>query len=115
MACSEIEMWLSILGGGMTGLRLLKDYDIRTPELEYFIKNWDFERIEISAFAPSPLRDQYDQLFIETKEKLESGVKKVANSDVSDAVLDKTLKDAKELYSLLSDLHTAIASGFIAV
>lgn len=115
MSCSEIEKWLSILGGGMTGLRLLKDYDLRTPELEYFIENFDFERMEISAFAPSPLRDQYDELFTQAKEKLRSGVKEVANSSASDEVLGKTLRDAKELYSLLSDLHTAIASGFIIV
>jgi hypothetical protein len=112
-SCSEIEMWLSTLGTGMAGLRLLKEYGIRTPELEYFIENISSSNIEISAFAPPPLRSQYEPLFSQANMKLKSGIKKLADQNVSDEVIDNVLNDARALYIILSDMHKSTVSGII--
>jgi len=112
---SEIEGWLSILGTGMAGLRLLKEYGIRTSELQYFMEHLGDCRTQVSAFAPSTLKNQYEPLIVKAETKLISGLKKISKPDVTDEVVDDVLRDARELYSLLSDMHQATASGFIVV
>jgi len=112
---SEIEGWLSTLGIGIAGLRLLKEYGIRTSELKYFIENLDDVKIEVSAFAPAPLRNQYEPLVVKAEAKLRSGIKKILDPNVSNEIVDDVLKGARELYSLLSDMHQATASGLIIV
>lgn len=110
---SEIEEWFSILGAGMAGLRLLKEYGIRTVELEYFIENFDKSKMRISAFAPPPLRDQYEPKFSSIKAKITSGIKAISNTNTSDDTLNTLLADTKEMYILLNDVHRTITSGFI--
>jgi len=114
-SCQELEGWLSTLGAGIAGLRLLKEYGIRTSELEYFIENLGDLKIKVSAFAPSPLKTQYEPLLSQTEAKLKSGIEKIKDPKVSGEALDSVLKDAKELYSLLSDMHQAAVSGLIIV
>lgn len=110
---SEIEGMLSMLGTGIAGLRFLKEYNIRTSELKYFIENFSDGKIEVSAFAPPPLRNQYEKVLSKIEAKLVSGVKKISSPNVSRKTVDKVLKDAKELYSLLNDIHQATISGII--
>lgn len=113
MGCSEIESWLSILSAGITGLHLFKEYGFRTPELIFFLENFDSEKMEIAAFAPPPLRDQYAQLFDEANKRLRNGIVKMRNSDVAEEVLDIVLRDTTELYGLMSDMHQSVSSGYI--
>jgi hypothetical protein len=110
---SETEGWFSILGAGMAGLRLLKEFGIRTAELEYFIQNFDKTEMKISAFAPSPLIDQYETLFNQAKERLKEGIEQIKEPKVTDKTVDNVLKDAKELYNLLGEVHRTIASGLV--
>jgi hypothetical protein len=110
---SQIEEWFSILGAGMAGLRLLKEYGIRTVELQYFIENFDKSEMKISAFAPPPLRDQYEPKFSSIKGKIISGIKAISNQKVSADTLNKLLVDTREMYILLNDVHRTVTSGFI--
>jgi hypothetical protein len=114
-SCSEIEEWLSILGAGIAGLRLLKEFGIRTSELEFFIKNFGKGEIQISAFAPSVFRDQYEPRLEVSRSKVKAGIARVVESNVTDEVVESVLADAKEFYSLLSDLRQTVVSGFVVV
>jgi len=115
VSCPELEDWLSTLGAGIAGLRLLREYGIRTSELKYFMENFGDSKIKVSAFAPSPLKNQYEPLLRQAETKLKSGIKKITVRNVSGEVIDNVLKDAKELYSLLSDIHQAVVSGLTMV
>ncbi len=110
---SQIEEWFSILGTGMAGLRLLKEYGIRTVELGYFIENFGKSEMKISAFAPPPLRDQYEPRFSGIKKKIISGIETISDPRVSAETLNKLLANTKEMYMLLNDVHRALTSDFI--
>lgn len=110
---SQIEEWFSILGAGMAGLRLLKEYGIRTVELEYFTENFGKSEMKISAFAPPPLRDQYEPKFSGIKKKILSGIEAISDPRVSAETLNKLLENTKDMYMLLNDVHRTFASGFI--
>jgi hypothetical protein len=112
---SEIERWLSVLATGMAGLRLLKHYGVRSPELEHFIQNITDGQMSISAFAPSPLREQYQPLISQTEEELKSETKKLSDPNVSEEIVDSVLNKAQELYTLLSDMHRNAFSSLIIV
>ena len=112
---SEIEEWLSTLGAGIAGLHLLREYGIRTSELEYFIENFGKSRMSVSAFAPPPLKNQYEPILTKTETKLRSGLENILHIDVSNEEIDEALKDIRELYSLLRDIHQATISGLIVV
>jgi hypothetical protein len=116
-SCPEIEEWLSILGTGIAGLRFLKEYGVRTSELEYFTRNFGETRIEASAFAPAPLRSEYEQMLKQFETKLRAGIQELrAQTDsVSSELIEALLKDAKELFRLLRDMHQAAVSGLTFV
>jgi len=107
----EIEGWFSILATGMAGLRLLKEFGIRTAELDYFTKNFGKTKIEISAFAPPPLRDQFEPTFNQVEDKVKRDIEKIKEPNVAYDVVDELLKNIRDLYSLLSDVHRTIVSG----
>lgn len=114
---SEIETWFSILGAGMTGLRLLREYGMRTVELRYFVENFDKYKMRISAFAPPPLRDQYEPKFSSVKTKISAGIQEVlrSNGNMPEEAVNALLEDIKEMYMLLNDAHRTITSGIILV
>jgi hypothetical protein len=110
---SQIEEWFSVLGAGMAGLRLLKEYGIRTVELEYFTENFGKSEIKISAFAPPPLHDQYEPRFSGIKKEIISGIEALSDPRISAETLNKLLLNTKEMYMLLNDAHRTFASDFI--
>ena len=112
---SEIEQWLSILGVGIAGLHILKKYGVRSSELEYFVENFGDAKIVVSAFAPSPLKNQYEPLLSESEIKLKSGIEKISRTNASSEEVDEVLKDTRELYSLLRDIHQATISGLVTI
>jgi len=112
---SEVEGWLYLLGAGMAGLRMLKEFGIRTSELDYFIRNFGKTDMRISAFAPPPLRDQYELAFSETEKKLTQGIEKIEKSDVTNEAIDDAVENLRKLYSLLGDAHRMIVSGKLIV
>ena len=115
-SCSEIEKWLAIVGTGITGLRLLKDYNIQTPELEYFTDKFGNGKMAISAFAPSPFKNQYETRLQKIQTILVSHVEQLMRAqNVSSEIINNALNEAEELYSLLRDMHQTVVSGFIIV
>ena len=112
---SEIEGWLSMLSTGIAGLRLLKEYGIRAPELEYFVENLGNSKIKVAAFAPPPLRNQYEKSVAKAETRLRLGIERMSETNVSDEDVDEVLKDTRELYSLLGDIRRATVSGIITV
>jgi len=118
-SCSEIESWLSVLGTGIAGLRLFKMFGVQNSELEFFMENFGDMKIEVSAFAPPPLRNQYEitlkQAESELREKIQEMRAQTVDSEVSDEMIDSVLKNAENLFSLLRDMHQATVSGFIIV
>jgi len=69
--------------------------------------------MKISAFAPPPLRDHYEPRLREAEASLRSGIEELGKRKVSDEVLDDLLKNAREIYTMLYDVHRTVVSGFI--
>ena len=110
----EIERWLLMLGTGIAGLRLLKKYRFRSVEFDYFIESLDKEEIEISAFAPPPLQNQYAPLVERIQAELSSDIRE-AHTQLSDEIVDRMLQNTEKLHSLLKDIHQSVASGIFVV
>ena len=113
--CSEIEKWLATVGTGITGLKLLKEYKIKTPELRYFVEAFGNGSMKISAFAPPTLKNQYEERLGRIEKKLKLEIRKLLESEVSAKSIDNALKSAEELYSLLRDMCQAVVSSFLVV
>jgi hypothetical protein len=112
---SEVESCFSILGAGIAGLRLLKEYGFKSKELELFVKNMATdEKVKICAFAPSPLRSQYEAAISEAEKKVKEDIIKISTEKPSAATIDEAIKDTKQLYGILAELHRTVASGLVA-
>jgi hypothetical protein len=113
---SEVESCFSVLGAGIAGLRILKEFGFKSTELDIFIKSMATdEKVKICAFAPSPLRNQYEAAITEVETKVKQDIEKVSAQTLpSDEVIDEAIKDTKQLYSLLAELNRTVVSGLVA-
>jgi hypothetical protein len=111
---SEVESCFSVLGTGIAGLRLLKVFGIKSKELEIFMKAMATEeQVKICAFAPSPLRGQYEESISEAETKVKQDIEKLSVDKPSDETIDKAIKDTKQLYGILAELHRTAVTGLV--
>ena len=111
---SEVESCFSVLGAGLAGLRLLKVFGLRSTELDLFIKTMSTEeQVKICAFAPSPLREQYKASISEAQTKVKHDIEGLSVEEPSDKVIDDTIRDTKQLYGILAELHRTAVSGLV--
>ena len=112
---SEVESCFSVLGAGIAGLRLLKQFGFKSKELELFIENMATEeKVKICAFAPSPLRNQYKASILEAEAKVKEDIKQLSADQPSDEIIDQAINDTKKLYGILSELHRTVVTGLVA-
>ena len=112
---SRIENLISTIASGITGIGLLKDYDIRTPELEYFIESFGDLRVSVSALAPIPQMKNYSTSIEAIFSRLLARLPELRNQNVPEGTLEQTLKDAKELHSVLDAVYTGFRTYTISI
>ena len=111
---SEVESCFSVLGAGIAGLKLLKIFGLKSKELDIFINSVSSdEQVKICAFAPSPLRNQYEASVSEAQTKVKRDIEKLSGNMPSDEAIDEAIKDTKQLYGILAELHRTSVSGLV--
>lgn len=93
---------------------MLKEYGIQSTELDYFIKNIETDKIKVCAFAPSPLRNQYESELDEAEKKVKQDIQELSVPNPPNNVIDKAIKDTKALYNILTEIHRTLVSGLVA-
>jgi hypothetical protein len=112
---SGIESWLSVVASGITGLGLLKDYGIRSPELEYFIEYCGKQTISVKALAPSPSTNEYGSLIDAAFIQLLSRLEDLKGENVPEDLLNNAIEDARKLYGLLNAMYQTVKSGIVTI
>jgi len=111
---SEVESCFSVLGAGIAGLSLLKVFGFKSKELDLFMKTMATEeQVKICAFAPSPLRNQYEATISEAEIKVKHDIEKLSIDKPSDETIDEAIKDTKQLYGILAELHRTAVTGLV--
>jgi len=112
---SRIEAWLSVVASGITGLGLLRDYGIRSPELEYFIEYCGKQTISVKALAPSPLTNEYEPLIRSAFTQLLSKLESIKDENATTDLFDRAIEDARKVYGLLSAMYQTVKSNLVAI
>lgn len=111
---SKLEALLMTVGAGATGVNLLQDYSIKTPELKYFInycKTTTVTDLSFHALAPNEemgrIADKVKVAYNEVRDNIPNlETEHPARNDIN-----KIKESIDNLYALLQGMYSTVNDG----
>lgn len=110
----KMEKFLFTISTGITGLEILKDFGIKSTELEYFI-NFCREKqdLSVSAMGPSSLTQRYRERINASYNKVITKMQDFSSEDCSKEKTETILLELSDLHDLLNKVYDVAKSTSI--